>query len=174
MLSTSLNESDGLLKHSKLQHTYVELAVQSSSPDGICYACNRPNAVCKCYQSGAIQLDDEDKISSSCFSKHTFAQSLLFLITIVLSIAIIGSAFLMRHLDAPIPPNSDDKNPLMMSVFLDDETTSRYEVVDNTVDIIRGRRMKRVLASGTYVKNSEEGGWHHLTVRAGEGNFVLL
>jgi hypothetical protein len=64
----------------------------------------------------------------------------------------------MRHFDVPATPNNDDKNPLMMSVFLDDETTSRYEVVDNTVDIIKGRRMKRVLASGTYVKNSEEGG----------------
>jgi len=30
-----------------------------------------------------------------------------------------GSAFLMRHLDIPVTPNNDDKNPLMMSVFLD-------------------------------------------------------
>jgi hypothetical protein len=155
MSYTTLNEASSLLKHNNLQHSYIETTIQNS-PDGICYSCHRNQAVCECQHTAAAQLDEENKLFSTCFSKHKFAQSLLFLITLVLSVAIISSAFLMRHLDVPIPPNNDDKNPLMMSVFLDDESTSRYEVVDNTVDIIKGRRMKRVLASGTYVKNSEE------------------
>jgi hypothetical protein len=157
MQYTSLNEANSLLKHNKLQNSYIETTIQNF-PDGICYSCHLSEALCECQHTAAVQLDEDNKIFSSCFSKHKFAQSLLFLITLVLSVAIIGSAILMRHLDVPVSPNNDDKNPLMMSVFLDDETTSRYEVVDNTVDIIKGRRMKRVLASGTYVKNSEEGG----------------
>lgn len=111
-------------------------------------------------------LETESSQNQNQNQKHKFAQRSLLIMTVILSLMIVGSALFLKYYSGrPMA----DKNPFMMSVFLDDESTSRFEVVDNTVDVIRGRRMKRVLASGTYVKNADGGGWNHLTVRAGEG-----
>ena len=58
---------------------------------------------------------------------------------------------------------------LTTNVVHQDDTTSYYEVLDDTYDIVHGVAVKRVLASGTYVRNAGGNGWNHLTVTAGEG-----
>ena len=155
-------ESSGLLNFGQQSYSYVQIPAKSSSsaPDVHCRECNQRGSNCYCEKSVGTSRDTESN------QKHKFAQRSLLIITVILSLMIVGSALLLKYYGGrPIAEN----NPFMMSVFLDDESTSRFEVVDNTVDIIRGRRTKRVLASGTYVKNADGGGWNHLTVRAGEG-----
>jgi hypothetical protein len=66
-------------------------------------------------------------------------------------------------------PRRDGSGLLTTHVVHQDDTTSYYEVADGTYDIVHGVAVKRVLASGTYVRNAGGNGWHHLTVTAGEG-----
>jgi hypothetical protein len=66
-------------------------------------------------------------------------------------------------------PRRDGSGLLTTHVVHQDDTTSYYEVVDGTYDIVHGVAVRRVLASGTYVRNAGGNGWHHLTVTAGEG-----
>ena len=155
-------ESSALLTAGRQSYSYVQISDESSSiaASKLCRKCNNLDSQCQCERNVA---NSDGKISPYKFQS---AQRSLFVTTVFLSLIIIGSALLFRHYNVP---SYIDKNPLMMSVFLDNESTSRFEVVDNTIDIVKGRRTKRVLASGTYVKNANSGGWNHLTVRAGEG-----
>lgn len=160
------SESSGLLNFGRQSYSYVQIPERSTaaaSPDRLCKKCNERGSRCYCEQN-VKSRDERDE--SLLPSKHKFAQQLLLLMTVIISLTIIGSALILRWFSVP---STIGKNPLMMSVFLDNESTSRFEVVDNTIDIIKGRRTKRVLASGTYIKNADGGGWNHLTVRAGEG-----
>ena len=158
-------ELTGLLAAGRKSYTYVQISGTSTctSPNRICRICDERGPLCRC-ENNAEPINNKDDQTS--LYRHKFAQSLLLLITFILAVAIIGSDLLLRNFRVPA---ADHKNPLMMSVFLDNESTSRFEVVDNTVDVVKGRRTKRVLASGTYIRNAEGGGWNHLTVRAGEG-----
>ena len=160
-----VSESSALLDFSRQPYTYVQLSesVPISSPNRLCRICDERGPLCQCDHNAGVAIVKETLSPQ----KHKFAQTLLLLITFFLSVAIVGSALLLRTFKSPTA--ADHRNPLMMSVFLDNESTSRFEVVDNTVDIIKGRRTKRVLASGTYIRNAEGAGWNHLTVRAGEG-----
>ena len=155
-------ESSALLSAGRQSYSYVQITDESSSiaASKLCKKCNSLDSQCQCERSN---LNSDGKNSPYKFQS---AQRSLLVTTVFLSMVIIGSALLFRHYNIS---SIVEKNPLMMSVFLDNESTSRFEVVDNTIDIVRGRRTKRVLASGTYVKNANEGGWNHLTVRAGEG-----
>lgn len=159
-------ESSSLLAAGRKSYTYVQISETpiSSSPNRVCRICDERGPLCRCEHNLESTNNKDDKISPP---RHKFAQGLLLLITFFLTVAIIGSALLLSHFK--VPTAADHRNPLMMSVFLDNESTSRFEVVDNTVDIVKGKRIKRVLASGTYIRNAEGGGWNHLTVRAGEG-----
>lgn len=159
------SESSSLLNFGRQSYSYVQIPERNvaASPLRICRNCNQRGSLCYCEKYVTTIADSDESLSPS---KYKFVQRSLLLITVILSMTIIFSALLLKHFNSPAVV---DKNPLMMSVFLDNESTSRFEVVDNTVDIIKGRRTKRVLASGTYIKNADNGGWNHLTVRAGEG-----
>lgn len=169
------NESTSLLPNSrqKQSYSYVEISNTDTaliSSLKLYKKCNHRGVSCNCQNNvtgnSATVNDDDDESTSQ--SKHRLASSLLLIITVVLSFAIIGSALLLRHFNSPTTVDNNKTNPLMLSVFTDDKSTSRFEVVDNTVDIIKGKRARRVLASGTYIKNAEGNGWNHLTVRAGK------
>lgn len=159
------SESSYLLNFGRQSYSYVQIPERNitASPLKLCRKCNERGSLCYCEKHVTTIADSDESLSPS---KYNFVQRSLLLITVILSLTIICSALLLRHFNSP---TFVDKNPLMMSVFLDNESTSRFEVVDNTIDIIKGRRTKRVLASGTYIKNADNGGWNHLTVRAGEG-----
>lgn len=99
-----------------------------------------------------------------------FPQKVLIIVTGLLSALILSSV--VRSLVTSRPGNLDPRvvnGPLSMSFVHRDEKESYYEVLDDSYEVIDGKPIRRVLASGTYIRNAGNNGWNHLSVTAGKG-----
>ena len=110
-------------------------------------------------------------VIQSWFSKYQILFIFLVLITFFLC-----SMVTMPQIPSKIDNSNKLAQPLQLSLssFPNSNKASSssgtyYEVVDGSFDIKNGVPVKRILAYGTYIRNVKNNGWHHLTVRAGEG-----
>ena len=121
---TKQTETSALLNFDRPTYSYVQLSDANtpspgrrsafSSPNRHCRICDESGNKCQCsHHPNHTELNETPR-------KHKFATSLLLLITFFLTVAILGSALLLRRFNIP---TAEHNNPLLMSVFLDNEST---------------------------------------------------